>query len=87
MKASNGPAPDKGEAELRGTVTEKRVGLGSKSEHKAVYLQTDEGDYRLRRAGGNPFADPELKKWIGERVVATGMVSGELLVARDIKKE
>lgn len=87
MKASKGPAPDKGEVELKGTVTRKSFGMGSKSEHTAIYLQTDEGDYRLRRAGGNPFADPELKKWVGEKVVATGMVSGDLLVARSIKKE
>ncbi len=86
MKASNESPSNKNEVELTGTVIEKPFGTGSKSEHNAIYLQTDSGDYQLRRLGGNPFADPELKKWVGKKVVATGMVSGELVVAREIRK-
>lgn len=85
MKASKGLPPAKGEVELNGLVIEKTFGAGSKSEHKAVYLQTDAGDYQLRRLGGNPFADAELKKLVGEKVTAKGMVSGELFVAKEIK--
>lgn len=83
MKADKHP---NGEIELRGTVVEKLYGAGSKSEHKAVCLHTDDGDYPLRRLGGNPFSDPELKKWIGEEVVARGRGDRTLFVATAIEK-
>jgi hypothetical protein len=61
---------------VRGTVTRRRYAPGSKSEHDAVMLVTDEGEYRLRRKGGNPFHDPALEKFIGKRVEATGVIAG-----------
>lgn len=72
--------------ELTGRVVEKPFGAGSKSEHAAVFLQTDDGDFRLRRMGGNPFSDPELRKWIGEKVVVTGRGDQALFVASRMEK-
>lgn len=86
MKADKETKQDQNQTELTGTVIEKEFGTGSKSEHRGIYLQTDEGDYQLRRVGGNPFSDPELKKLVGEKVRATGMLSQVLFLANSIKK-
>ena len=55
------------QVELNGKVVKKKFGQGSKSQHDAVYLETDSGSFVLRRKGGNPFNDPELNKLIGEK--------------------
>lgn len=86
MKANKDTDQDSDGVELTGTVIEKVFGAGSKSEHTAVYLQTEDGDYQLRRLGGNPFADPDLKKWVGEKVTAIGRVTQSLFVASSLKK-
>lgn len=85
MRASK-KAEEEGGIELTGTVVERVFGKGSKSERTAIYLETDDGDYHLRRRGGNPFFDPELKKLIGEKVKATGMGNHQLFVASAMKK-
>jgi hypothetical protein len=71
--------------ELRGMVTKALYGAGTKSEHEAVVLETPSGRYRLRRAGGNPFADPELDRLVGREVVCTGTVHQGTLVISDWK--
>ena len=75
------------EIELTGVVIEKAFGTGSKSEHTAIFLQTADGDYQLRRMGGNPFSDPELKNLVGEKVVARGKGNQSLFVASSIEKK
>jgi hypothetical protein len=60
--------------ELKGKVVRRPFGQGSKSAHDAVMLTTVDGTYRLRRAGGNPFSDPELDKLVGQDIVAQGML-------------
>ena len=62
---------------LSGLVIRKRFGKGSKSEHEAVYLQTDRSnkeEYVLRRRGANPFSDPVLEDLVGKRISATGTI-------------
>lgn len=54
--------------EYVGTVSKRKFGAGSKSEHDAVYLDTDTGSFVLRRQGGNPFSDPELDALVGKRI-------------------
>jgi hypothetical protein len=67
--------------ELRGKVVRKTFGAGTKSEHSAVYLKTDEAEYKLRRLQGNPFHDPELEKLVGKEIRARGTIAGyELLM-------
>ena len=64
-----------------GKVARQPFAAGSKSEHEAVVLQTPAGPLKLRRAGGNPFRDPELEKLVGREIVADGEVhAGQLLM-------
>lgn len=74
-------------SEFVGTVTKKLFGKGSKSEHEAIYLETEQDQYVLRRQGGNPFYDPELHKLIGKRVRCTGIVDDYTLTISDWKED
>jgi hypothetical protein len=71
---------------LNGKVVKKKFAEGSKSEHDAICLETDNGSFVLRRKGGNPFNDPELHKLIGERVEAMGIINNTLFLADEVKK-
>ncbi len=52
---------------FRGRVERRRVGRGSKSEHDAVVLATDDdGVYVLRRRGGHAFKDRTLDGLVGK---------------------
>jgi len=82
MKASKS-----GETELTGKVIQKIFGENSKSEHNAVFLQTDDATYQLRRLGGNAFSDPILNKLIGKNITATGILTGMLFLAKEINEE
>lgn len=62
---------------MRGRVVRKRFGKGSKSEHDAVMLVTDRGEFRLRRVEGNPFHDPELDPLVGEEIVGQGTIHND----------
>ncbi|HVZ37914.1 MAG: hypothetical protein JST22_10335 [Bacteroidetes bacterium] len=68
---------------LRGHVVSKAFGTGSKSEHEAVVLVTDAGEYVLRRRGGNPFFDPELDGLVGKEIVCEGDVAGYTMIMSD----
>jgi len=59
-------------AEFVGRVTRRKFGAGSKSEHEAVYLNTDRGSFVLRRAGGNPFSDSVIESLVGKRIRCRG---------------
>ena len=43
-------------------------------------LETSEGEYVLRREGGNPFRDPELEQLVGKRIRAVGRERQHTLV-------
>jgi len=58
-------------SEFVGKVTKKFFGKGPKSEHGAIYLETEQDQYVLRRKGGNPFYDPELHKLLGKNESGT----------------
>ena len=62
--------------ERSGRVSRQLVAPGSKSEREAVVLDTDAGQFVLRRVGGNPFADPQLDDLVGKTVRAVGEVHG-----------
>jgi hypothetical protein len=67
--------------ELTGEVIRKTVSGGSKSEHAAVVLKTEQGtEYVLRRKGGNAFADAELDRLVGQHIRAEGFVHGYTFV-------
>lgn len=73
------------ETELSGKVILKTFGEGSKSEHEAVYLETANGSYVLRRQGANPFNDPFLFKLEGKKITAMGVLNKYVFLAREIK--
>ena len=66
-----------------GSVVKRPFGVGSKSEHDAIYLVTKDGDYVLRRQGGNAFFDPELEKLVGKTIQCTGTLTGYTLLITD----
>ena len=68
------------DGEFIGTVTKRPFGSRSKSEHIAVYLDTPQGNFVLRRPGGNAFSDPELEKLVGRRIRCRGERSDYLLI-------
>ena len=86
MKA-NKEEKENGDIELTGKVIQKKFAEGSKSEHNAVYLQTDDATYQLRRFGGNAFSDPILNKLVGKNITATGILTGMLFLAKEINEE
>lgn len=57
---------------LKGIIVEGNFGKGSKSEHNAIYLDTGEKKYRLKRRGGNPFYDETLHNLVGKTISAEG---------------
>ncbi|MCF2221506.1 hypothetical protein H9Q08_19760 [Chryseobacterium sp. PS-8] len=57
---------------LEGLVVEGRFGKESKSEHSAIYIDTGENKYRLKKLGGNPFYDETLHNLIGKKVSVEG---------------
>jgi hypothetical protein len=66
-----------------GSVVKRPFGAGTKSEHDAIMLVTKDGDYILRRQGGNAFHDPALEKLVGKQVQVTGTVTGYTLLITD----
>jgi hypothetical protein len=70
---------------IEGAVVRKRLNVGSKSEHDAVVVVCAQGQYKLRRAGGHPFADPALEPLVGKRVRASGTVSANQFIADAIE--
>jgi hypothetical protein len=70
-------------AEYIGTVTKHPFAVGSKSEHDAVFLETGDERFVLRRVGGNPFYDPELDRLVGKTIRCNGRVAGYALLVSD----
>jgi len=69
--------------EFCGKVTKEKFAAGSKSEHDAIFLESDKGRFVLRRQGGNPFSDPELDKLVGKSICGHGVVTGYTLLLND----
>ena len=74
-----------GEIILKGKVIKKTFGKGSKSEHEAVYIDTGEKTYKLKRAGGNPFFDKALEDLVGKQITASGKLDDYLFVIKEMK--
>jgi len=72
--------------ELQGKVVLKKFAEGSKSEHDAVFLETGDQSYQLRRLGGNPFDDPELRSMVGKTVKAKGLLNDQLFIAHELNE-
>jgi hypothetical protein len=48
----------------------------SKSARDAVLIESDAGEFVLRRAGGNPFRDPALDAMVVKTIRATVVAHG-----------
>lgn len=71
---------------VKGTIIAGRFGDGTKSEHDAIYLQTEKARYVLRLAGSNPFENTELQSMIGKQVIASGTLKSYLFLAKEVKE-
>ena len=70
---------------MTGVVVRGPFGTGSKSEREAVWLETAEGRFVLRRKDGPSFDDRALEKYVGKRVKCDGFTVGYMLLAERIE--
>jgi hypothetical protein len=69
---------------LRGRVTTGLYAKGSKSEHEAVFIETPDRRYLLRRKTGPVFNDTELMQYVGHEIECDGFLIGTTLLAERI---
>lgn len=71
--------------DLTGAVVRGAFGTGSKSEREAVWLETADRRFVLRRKDGPTFDDRMLDKYVGKRVKCDGFIVGYSLLAERIE--
>ncbi len=76
------PVPVKG---IRGRVTRGLYAQGSKSEREAIFFETDNGRYVLRRKTGPAFGDVELEQYVGREVICDGFLVGTTLLVERLE--
>jgi hypothetical protein len=69
---------------VSGVVVRGPFAVGSKSERIAVWLETADGRFVLRRKDGPSFGDRALDKYVGKRVKCDGFIVGYTLLAESI---
>lgn len=67
---------------VRGRLVLKTFARTTKSESLGVYLETEDGSFLIRPAGGNPFADNPLAEQAGKYIEATGRKSDYVFFVR-----
>jgi len=68
---------------LNGRVTKRLLYPGTKSEHEGHVLLTPEGEYKLRRQGGNPFWDETIASLEGKEIEGEGILRrGQFIMSR-----
>jgi hypothetical protein len=70
---------------LRGHVTRKLLNRGTKSEHEGLVLLSPEGEFKLRRRGGNPFWDETLASLEGREIEGEGIIRKEQFIMSEWK--
>ena len=70
---------------LIGAVARAPFGAGSKSARMAVWVETAEGRFVLRRKEGPAFDDKALDKYVGKRIKCDGFVVDYTLIAERIE--
>jgi hypothetical protein len=65
---------------LSGRVSKKVLYTGTKSEHEAIILTTMQGEFKLRRKGGNAFMDDILISLEGKEIEGDGVVRGNQFI-------
>jgi hypothetical protein len=84
MSSEDDTSPKRVEG-LTGAVVRAPFGTGSKSERQAIWLETAEGRFVLRRKEGPTYDDAALDKYVGKRVKCDGFVVGYTLLAERIQ--
>lgn len=67
---------------VKGRLVLKTFARTTKSESLGVYLETADGSFLIRPAGGNPFADNPMAALAGKYIEATGRRSDYVFFAR-----
>jgi hypothetical protein len=71
---------------FRGRVITGIYAKGSKSEHKALFIETPDGHrYSLRRKRGPAFGDSGLTQYVRHEVECDGFLVGKTLLAERIE--
>jgi hypothetical protein len=71
--------------DVHGRVTQALYGNGTKSERQAVFIETANARYILRRKTGSAFGDTELMQYVGHEVKCDGFLIGTTLLAERIE--
>lgn len=66
---------------IAGTVERAPFGARSKSARDAVWVNTPQGRFLLRRKDGPTFGDATLDRYVGKRVTCNGFIVGYSLLA------
>jgi hypothetical protein len=68
---------------LRGRVTKRLLYSGTKSEHEGLVLLTPEGEFKIRRQGGNPFWDETIASLEDKEIEVEGILrKGQFIMSR-----
>ncbi|CAL1517072.1 hypothetical protein [Chitinophaga sp. MM2321] len=67
---------------LTGRLVLRTFGKHSKSEHLGVFIVTDQGDYLIRPAGGNPFMNNPLAALAGKTITTEGYIVDYVFLAK-----
>ena len=70
---------------VSGMVARGPFGAGSKSARDAVWIDTPQGRFVLRRKDGPAFDDDALDRYVGKRVICDGFIVGYSLLAERIR--
>ena len=71
---------------FRGRVVTGIYARGSKSEHRALFIETADGHrYSLRRKRGPAFGDSGLTQYVGHEVKCDGFLVGKTFLAERIE--
>jgi len=70
---------------LRGRIIQGPYGKGSKSEHDAVFFETADMRYILRRKTDSVFDDTKLTQYVGHEVECDGFLVGTTLLVERIE--
>ncbi|MFZ0328061.1 MAG: hypothetical protein WBP64_13170 [Nitrososphaeraceae archaeon] len=70
---------------MRGRIKLGQYGTGSKSEREAVFIETADARYILRRKTGPVFNDTMLTEYVGHEVDCDGFLVGKTLLAERIE--
>jgi len=70
---------------LQGRVTRAPYARGSKSEREAIFIETMNQKYLLRRKTGPAFGDTSMMQYVGHQVKCDGFVVDTTLLAEKIE--